>query len=64
MSGISPAVSRFRKLPSEAEIQLYCGISDYDRTAVLALSKQAVEAMAAIGARLDISYYDLTDYTE
>lgn len=58
---VSPAASRFAGLPSEARVQIFCAVYDSDRAVDLSFSKKAVEKIAALGAEINIDYYDLTD---
>ena len=60
---VFPAAPQFSALPVNARVVLSCAVYDYTRDVILAISKPAVERLAALGAEIDIDYYDMTSTT-
>ena len=61
LSFASPAVGRFRMLPSGAKVQIFCAVYDYERAVVLEFTKDIITQLAAVGAGLGIDYYDMSE---
>lgn len=56
-----PDRSAFRRLPSEAEVQLTCTVYAYGERPWLYFSRQTVSMLGEIGASLDVDIYDLSE---
>jgi len=61
---LKPATSRFALLPSDAKVQVYCVVYDYHRRVILSVPATALASIAALGADLNLDYYDMTDWEE
>jgi len=61
---VQGSVPGFTDLPQGTTVTLTCAIYDYSRSVPLVFDASAISALAAIGADLNIDYYDLTEYDE
>lgn len=61
---VERAAERFRNLPDGASVTLSCAIYDYSRSVAIGFDASVISALGAIGADLDVDYYDLTQYEE
>jgi hypothetical protein len=57
---VFPIAEKFASLPKEAKVQLFCVVYDHERSVVLGFSEQAIAKIAALGAEINIDYYDLS----
>jgi hypothetical protein len=60
MALMKPATSHLQKISRGASVLLSCVIYDFTRDVALGFSKEAVESLGAMGAEIDIDYYDLS----
>jgi hypothetical protein len=61
---VEGAAPRFADLPKGTTVTLSCAIYDYSRDVALVFDAPVISALAAIGADLNIDYYDLTEYND
>jgi hypothetical protein len=64
MEALLPSAKRFRDLPTDSTVMVFCAVYDYERDVILEVSTRAVKAMSELGAKLSIDYYDLSETGE
>jgi len=60
---LTPAAANFRKLPADKRPTISCVIYDYSREVVLEFPDDVVAGAAAMGAQINVDYYDLSTVT-